>query len=98
MVVGSVAKNRSQAETAGWVLVIPFLMLSGILFPLNQALTTFKDVAYFFPFAHSVDAAREALNTETSFLDIAPDLYWLIGYSIVFFVLGIIFFKKNKQI
>ena len=44
------------------------------------------------PFAHTVDAAR-AVMMGSGFRDIATDFYWVLGYAIIFFVLGIICFR-----
>ena len=49
------------------------------------------------PFAHAVDAAR-AIVKGAGMGDITVELYWLLGYTVLFFLLGVFFFRwKTKQ-
>jgi len=53
-----------------------------------------KIVARALPFSHAVDASRAVLNG-SSFSAIILDLYWLIGWAVVLFAVGIVLFKRK---
>ena len=48
-----------------------------------------------FPFTHALDASRSVVTSGASFGDILPDFYWLIGWAVALFVVGIILFRRS---
>ncbi|MGM0885026.1 MAG: ABC transporter permease [Bacillota bacterium] len=69
--------------------------LSGTWFELDMIGGMFKTIAYALPFAHAVDATRAALAGE--YVDLVVPLLWVIGYTIVIFVIAVIGFKKKMK-
>ena len=59
----------------------------------------FKNLANALPFAHAVNAARDAISGNYS--DIMPELIPVCGYAVVLLVLAVVVFsvmmKRNKQ-
>ena len=53
----------------------------------------FKKIGYSLPFAHAVDASRAVIKGG-GLGDIGGNLYWIIGYTVVFAILGVVAFKK----
>jgi ABC-2 type transport system permease protein len=53
-----------------------------------------KSIAGALPFIHAIDASRAVLNG-SSFSAIILDLYWLVGWAVALFVLGIVLFRKT---
>ena len=47
------------------------------------------------PFAHALDATRDVMVHGVGFSDIAIDFLWVIGYTLVFFTLGIFLFRRR---
>jgi ABC-2 type transport system permease protein len=68
---------------------------SGMWFDLNMIGGILKTLGYALPFAHAVDATRAALAGELSL--ILPHLAWVIGYTVLIFVLAVWAFKKNMK-
>ena len=56
----------------------------------------FQGIGYALPFAHAIDAVRDVLMG-SGFSDIATDFYWVLGYTVVFFVLGILCFRWRTK-
>lgn len=58
----------------------------------------FKNLANALPFAHAVNAARDAISGDYS--DIMPELISVCGYAVVLLVLAVVVFsvmmKRNK--
>jgi len=48
-----------------------------------------------FPFAHALDATRDVMVNGAGFSDIATDFFWVLGYTIVFFALGVFLFRRR---
>lgn len=69
--------------------------LSGTWFAPEMIGGTFKTVAYLLPFVHAVDATRAALAGEYG--DLLRPLIWVIGYTIVIFVIAVSGFKKKMK-
>ncbi|MCE5172644.1 ABC transporter permease [Paenibacillus profundus] len=69
--------------------------LSGTWFELDMIGGVFKTIAYALPFAHAVDATRAALAGEYG--DLVVPLLWVIGYTIVIFVIAVTGFKKKMK-
>ena len=47
------------------------------------------------PFAHAMDAARDVMVHDVGFSSIAIDFYWVLGYTLVFFAVGIFLFRRR---
>jgi ABC-type multidrug transport system permease subunit len=47
------------------------------------------------PFAHALYAARDVMVHGVGFSDIAIDFYWVLGYTMAFFVLGVFLFRRR---
>jgi ABC-2 type transport system permease protein len=55
----------------------------------------FKTVGDFFPFAHALVAARDVMLDGAGFSDIAGDLYWVLGYTVVIVGLAVLAFRHR---
>ncbi len=56
----------------------------------------FETIGYSLPFAHAIDAARAVLNGSSA-SGIVTDFYWVLGYTLVFFVAGIFCFRWRTK-
>jgi hypothetical protein len=44
---------------------------------------------------HAIDASRDIMVLGAGFGDIASDFLWVLGYTIVFFALGVFLFRRK---
>jgi len=93
MIWGSLVKSESQAGVS-WGFIIPIAMISGAFFTVEGMPSAVKSVAGALPFIHAVDASRAIING-SSFSAIIPDLYWLTGWAVVLFAVGIALFRRT---
>ncbi len=93
MIWGSLIKSESQAGVS-WGFIIPIAMISGAFFTVEGMPSAVKSVAGALPFSHAVDASRAVING-SSFSAIITDLYWLIGWAVVLFAVGILLFRRR---
>jgi ABC-2 type transport system permease protein len=95
MVLGTVAKSEEQASGAPWIFIVPVVMISGAWWPVEQMPSVIKSIAEALPFLHAMDACRDVVTRGAGFTSILPELYWLIGWTITFFALGIVLFRRS---
>jgi len=93
MIWGSLIKSESQAGVS-WGFIIPIAMISGAFFTVEGMPSAVKSVAGALPFSHAIDASRAVING-SSFSAIILDLYWLIGWAVVLFAVGIVLFRRR---
>lgn len=95
MILGTLAKSEDQAVGAPWIFIIPLVMISGAWWPVEQMPSVIKGIAETLPFLHAMDACRDVITRGAGFTSILPDLYWLIGWTVALFALGIVLFRRG---
>jgi ABC-2 type transport system permease protein len=93
MIVGSLIKSESQAGIS-WLFIVPMAMISGAWFTVDRMPSALKSIAGVLPFIHAIDASRAVVNG-SPFSAIVLDLYWLIGWAVVLFAVGIALFRRT---
>ena len=64
---------------------------------LNVVGGVFKNIGYALPFAHAIDATR-AIYTGAALIGIASNIYWVVGYAILFLIAGIFSFNWKIKV
>ena len=75
--------------------VILLVVFGGAWVPLEVMGGVFQSIMNALPFAHALDAARDIMAHGAGFSDIATDFYWVLGYTLVLFALGIFLFRRR---
>jgi len=84
--------NVNQSSGVGSVIITLVALLGGIWIDLRAIGGVFYGIGNALPFAHAIDAARDAM-IGAGFSSIATDFYWVLGYTVVFFALGTFLFR-----
>jgi len=84
--------NVNQASAVGSVIITLVALLGGVWIDLEAIGGVFYSIGNALPFAHAIDAARDAM-IGASFSSIATDFYWVLGYTLLFFALGTLLFR-----
>ena len=84
--------NVNQASGVGSVIITLVALLGGIWIDIEAIGGVFYSIGNALPFAHAIDAARDAM-IGAGFSSIATDFYWVLGYTLVFFALGTFLFR-----
>ena len=95
MIVGTLARSEEQAAGAPWIFIVPLVMISGAWWPVEQMPSVIKGIAEALPFLHAMDACRDVITRGAGFTGILPDLYWLIGWTVALFAIGIVLFRRS---
>jgi ABC-2 type transport system permease protein len=72
-------------------------MISGAWFEAELMPAALIRVADVFPFFHAINTYRDVISGGMSLSSISHDLYWLIGWMVVLFAIGIAVFRRNMS-
>ena len=84
--------NVNQASGVGSVIITLVALLGGIWIDLEVIGGVFYSIGNALPFAHAIEAARDAM-IGADFSSIATDFYWVLGYTLAFFTVGTFLFR-----
>jgi len=89
--------NEKQNGGIAWVVILPAIFLGDVMFPIEAIGGVFQDIGEALPFAHASQAARDVMMEGAGFGDITADLGWVLGYTLMFFVLGVLCFRWRTK-
>jgi len=75
-------------------IIIPSVLLSGFIFPLEAIPHIVRPISYVIPFTYFVEIIRGLLVKKTELNDLLPAFSALTGFVVLFVVASIIKFKK----
>jgi len=93
MILGSLF-TYTQAPIV-WVVVLLLTIFAGTWMDLEEIGGILQTTMNALPFAHALNATRDVMEHGLGFNCIATDFYWVLGYTLVFFVLGVFLFKRR---
>lgn len=92
--ISVISQTQQQAMFIAIFIIIPSILLSGMIFPVEAMPPFIKPIAYIFPLTYFNEIIRGLLIKETLLIDLSLDYLALFGF-IVFFSLASIFkFKR----
>jgi ABC-2 type transport system permease protein len=95
MILGTVFTYKTVS--VAWIAVNLLTIFGGAWFPLEFVGGGIQSTMNALPFAHAIDAARDVMVDGVGFGEIAIDFYWVLGYTIVFFALGVFLFRRKMM-
>ncbi|MBE0447997.1 MAG: ABC transporter permease [Actinobacteria bacterium] len=95
MILGSFF-TENQVAGAGSLVIISISLFGGVWMDLKTVGGIFESVGYALPFAHAIDAARAILKG-SGLGGVTTEFYWIIGYTLVFFLLGVFSFRWRTK-
>ena len=87
--------TANQVSGVGSAIITLVALLGGIWIDLGTIGGVFYHVGNALPFAHAINGARDIMVYGAGFSSIAIDFYWVLGYTIFFFALGIFLFRQR---
>jgi ABC-2 type transport system permease protein len=87
--------TANQVSGVGSAIITLVALLGGIWIDLKAIGGVFYGVGNALPFAHAINGARAVMAYGAGFSEVATDLYWVLGYAVVFFALGIFLFRRR---
>ena len=94
LLISMVSQTQEQAMFLAIFIIIPSILLSGFIFPIEAMPSFIQPISYLLPFTYFVEIIRGVLIKETLFVDLAMDYVALLGFTLFFTILSIIRFRK----
>lgn len=95
LLCGSLLNVKQAGGICGALLTNVSAWLSGVWFDLELVGGAFKKIAYALPFVHAVELERAVLSG--NFSDIFPNLYWIVGYTLIMIIVAILVFLRQMK-
>ena len=91
------ARTQTQEDYAQIVMPfsMPMMFVSGVFYPIETMPWILQKLAYIFPLTYLNDAMRAIMLQGQSLGDVWFDLVVLLGYTLVFFIIGVKRFNRD---
>ncbi len=94
LVISLIAKTQQQAMFIAIFIIVPSILLSGFIFPLQAIPASVRPISYAIPFTYFVDIIRGLLIKKTLLVDLLPQFLALISFVAVFISISIFKFRQ----
>jgi len=95
LLISLVSKTQQQAMFIAIFIIVPSILLSGFIFPLEAIPTSIRPICYAIPFTYFVDIIRGLLIKQTHFVDLLSSYLALLAFVLLFVSLSIYKFRKT---
>jgi drug efflux transport system permease protein len=92
--ISTVSETQQQAIFLSIFILIPSILLSGFIFPVEAMPSYIQPVSWLLPLTYFVDIIRGLLLKGNSLADLAIDYLALLGFAVVFITLSVVRFRK----
>jgi len=97
LLISSISQTQQQAMFIAIFIIIPSILLSGFIFPIEAMNEYIKPIAYAIPFTYFVEIIRGLLIKETALADLLIYFVALIGFTTLFIGISIMKFKRHLR-
>ncbi|MBD3208307.1 MAG: ABC transporter permease subunit [Candidatus Nealsonbacteria bacterium] len=97
LITSTIGKSEFESQVIVLFISIPAIFISGIFFPLQCMPRYIAEIVKFFPLAYSTEALRDVIIRGFGFSQIIPAFKALVIYSLGFFVLAVLFFRRREK-
>ena len=95
IMMSSRAENQEDYAQMVMPFSMPMMFVSGVFYPIETMPWIFQKIAYFFPLTYLNDAMRGIMIKGQSLGDVWIDLVVLLGFTLLFFVIGVKRFNRD---
>jgi ABC-2 type transport system permease protein len=95
LLISLISKTQQQAMFLAIFIIVPSILLSGFIFPLEAIPEYVRPICYTIPFTYFVDIVRGLLIKQTEFSDLLVPYAALLAFVFVFTGASILKFRKT---
>jgi ABC-2 type transport system permease protein len=95
LAISTISQTQQQAIFISIFVLIPSILLSGFIFPVEAMPYYIQPVAYAIPFTYFVDIIRGILLKGNTFIEMIPQFMALAGFTLLFTFFSIFRFRKT---
>jgi ABC-2 type transport system permease protein len=96
MLISTVARTQMQAWQMSLIFLLPFVFLSGYVFPIDGMPPFFQYVSMVIPARYFIEALRGIILRGATLSELREPIAWLTFYTLAIVGLAIIRFKKTE--
>ena len=93
--ISLIAKTQQQAMFIAIFIIVPSILLSGFIFPLEAIPEIVRPICYIIPFTYFVEIIRGLLIKQTEFNDLLPAFAALLSFVAIFVTASIMKFRQT---
>jgi len=95
LAISTISQTQQQAIFISIFVLIPSMLLSGFIFPIEAMPSWIQPVAYAIPFTYFIEIIRGILLKSNSFGELIPEFLALGGFALGFTTFSILRFRKT---
>lgn len=95
LLISLVSQTQQQAMFIAIFIIVPSMLLSGFIFPLEAVPEYIRTISYIIPFTYFVEIIRGLLIKHTLLVDLVYAYLSLFSFVIVFISASVLIFKKK---
>lgn len=95
LLISLVSQTQQQAMFIAIFIIVPSMLLSGLIFPLEAVPAYIRPLSYAIPFSYFVEIIRGLLIKDTLMSDLWPSFAALAGFAVLFIGLSILKFRRS---
>jgi len=93
--ISLISQTQQQAMFVAIFIIVPSILLSGFIFPIEAIPAAVRVISYLLPFTYFVEIIRGLLIKQTLLVDLLPAYTALLGFVVVFVGASIVKFKRT---
>jgi ABC-2 type transport system permease protein len=97
ILISTVSQTQMQASSMSMMLVMPFVFLSGYVFPIGGMPIIFQWITTLIPAKYAIDILRGVVLRGASVAELREPIMWLTAYTIGIIGLAVMRFKKTAE-
>lgn len=95
LLISLLSQTQQQAMFVAIFIIVPSILLSGFIFPIEAIPHAVRIISYLLPFTYFVEIIRGLLIKQTLLIDLLPAYGALLGFVAVFIIGSILKFKRS---
>ncbi len=97
MLVSTVAKTQMQAMQLSFVFLLPFVFLSGYVFPIDGMPKVFQLITFVIPARYFIEVIRGIVLRGASLPELWKPMAWMTAYTVLIVAAAVLRFKKTND-
>jgi ABC-2 type transport system permease protein len=95
MLISTIAKTQMQAMQMSFFFLLPFVFLSGYVFPIDGMPTVFQWITRVIPANYFIQVLRGVVLRGATMAELWEPITWLAVYTVVIIALAVARFQKT---
>lgn len=95
LLISLISKTQQQAMFIAIFIIVPSILLSGFIFPIEAIPGLVRPIAYTLPFTYFIEIIRGLLVKQTQIIDLLSSFIALLGFVALFVIASIIKFRRT---